>query len=238
MMRKFILTAVAFCVAAVALAGVPVSQVAAQADQPAKLVGNLRIGDEAGEPVGVVPDAGPGEKVFRLTSGLDGFTAWLDYDGGAVTPVSVRVMAPQGVILDQQMRDLQQAGPERFDFGFDPPLNDDEYVVNVYVGEQGYLADSLQLLVGDAEIIPPDIESAPEVRIDPNAAGAPGSESAAPVAPPPAGMEASPVQPVAADGTAATPLGPSPLLLVLAALGVLGLLGVVVWAGVSALGSR
>jgi hypothetical protein len=33
-------------------------------------------------------------------------------------------------------------------------------------------------------------------------------------------------------------LGPSPLLLVLASLGILGLLGVVVWAGVSALGSR
>jgi hypothetical protein len=220
------------------LAVVPISQVAAQADQPAKLVGNLRIGDEAGEPVGVVPDAGPGEKVFRLASGLDGFTAWLDYDGGAVTPVSVRVMAPQGVILDQQMRDLQQAGAERFDFGFDPPLNDDEYVVNVYVGEQSYLADSLQLLVGDAELIPPDIESAPEVRIDPIEAGAPGSESSAPVAPAPAGNGASPVQPAAAGGTAEPDLGPSSLLLVFAALGVLGLLGVVVWAGVSALSAR
>ena len=73
-------------------------QAHAQSDQPAKLVGNLRIGDDAGTPIGVVPDAGPGEKVFRLESELATFSAWLDYDGGAITPVSVRVMAPQGVI--------------------------------------------------------------------------------------------------------------------------------------------
>ena len=48
----------------------------AQSGQPAKLVGNLRIGDDAGTPIGVVPNAGPGEKVFRLDTAEEAISGW------------------------------------------------------------------------------------------------------------------------------------------------------------------
>ncbi len=216
--------------AVLALAAIVCFDAVSVSAQPAKVVGGLRIGDDAGTPIGVVPDAGPGEKVFRLESGLTEFSAWLDYEGTSLTPVSVRLMAPQGVILDQQQRDLEVKGAERFDFEFDPPLNDDEYVVNVYVGDQSYLADSLQLLVGEAQLIPADNERIAEVQIDPDAA--PGSVEAGNTGSLEAGV------PPSASVGADSPLGPSPLLLVLAGLGVLGLLGVVVWAGMSAMSAR
>jgi hypothetical protein len=94
---------------------------------------------------------------------------------------------------------------------------DNEYVVNLYVGEEDvYLADSVQFAVGAASI--------PESQGD-----------LVPTAVPSSGAQSSPIAgaPVVAEQAPAAG-GPSKWLLAVAGLGILGLVGVVAWAGWSA----
>lgn len=210
------------CSAAAAAAFV--APVAAQTGRAT--VGNLRIGDDNGQSIWEQP-APAGEKLFKAPAGTKQFKVWYEYDGTTTKRAVFKVIAPQGVFTDIQEQELTAPGTFSIDFSFDEPLADAEYLVNAYVDVDGKesLADGLTLLVGEAAVIPPDnvqqaTTGAPAAGIDPAqpVAGAPGA--------------------VGGAGTAPQAGEPSQLLLFGSGLGVIVLLAIVVWAGMSALKQR
>lgn len=191
-------------------------------------VGNLRIGDDSGQTIWEQP-APAGEKIFKAPTGTKQFKVWFEYDGTTAKHAVIKVLAPQGVIAGMQEQDLAAPGTLSMDFTFDEPLADAEYLVNAYVDVDGKesLADGMTLLVGEAAIIPPD-------RVE-----------QAPVGAPPSGNDAAPAgavvnAPASGGGDASAPQAgePSQLLLLGSGLGVIVLLAIVVWAGMSALKQR
>lgn len=183
-------------------------------------VGNLRLVDQAGAEVGR-EEAPAGEKHFRLPSGSTGFRVAFDYEGTTPTPVQVRIMGPSGTVLLQQQEDYSAPGTYYADYAADGgALDDQEYVVNVYIGTDPYLADSLQLIVGSGEIPGPVDAAAPTADL----------------ATDPAGGQLAVTTGEAAAGAAPQeiPGAPSTMVLVLAGLGILALALVVVWAAWSA----
>lgn len=185
-------------------------------------VGHMRVGDDSGQAIWEQP-APAGEKIFRAPAGIKQFKVWFEYDGSAPKRAVIKLIAPQGVFLDQKDQQLANAGTYSVDFSFDQPLTDQEYLVNAYVDVDGAesLADGFTLLVGDASQITPS------------------HVSQATVAAPPAAGDAIGAPPVAGAGQSPTPAGaPSTLLLVGSGIGVIVLLAIVVWAGMSALKQR
>lgn len=215
--HRWVATALGLAAAVVALAA-PVD-VAAQSGRAT--VGKLRIGDESGQTIWEQP-APAGEKLFKAPSGTQQFKVYFDYDGSAPMRAVIKLIAPQGVIQDQQEQELTAAGTFAVDFRFEQPLADQEYLINAYVDVDGgqSLADGLTLLVGEAAVIP--AQQMQQVPAEPQApaaeVSAPGADALAPMAP------------VAG--------GPSQLLLLGSGLGVIVLLAIVVWAGMSALKQR
>jgi len=195
--------------------------------QSGAVIGNLRVAsDETGTPMETIP-AGPGEKVYALEAGTSRVLLAFDFNGTSPTTVQLRLMAPQGTILLQEEREISEVGTHVIEYdGEDLPLQETEYVANVYVQTDGnafYLADSLQMTVGNASISPAVNELGGQAQVEgvqpsigaggqPEISAGGGAAAEAPVVP-----------------------GPSPMLLVLAGLGVVSLLGVVAWAGVSAM---
>lgn len=194
----------------------------AEAQTGRATVGKLRIGDASGQTIWEQP-APAGEKLFKAPSGTQSFKVYFDYDGTAPMRAVIKLIAPQGVIQDQQEQQLTAAGTFSVDFSFEQPLADQEYLINAYVDVDGAqsLADGLTLLVGEAAIIP--AQQAQQVPLDPQA---PAAEVSAPGAA------------VAAEPAAPSAGGPSQLLLLGSGLGVIVLLAIVVWAGMSALKQR
>ena len=96
------------------------------------------------------------------------------------------------------------------------PLAVGEYVVNIYVSDQAYLADSFQLVIGDEVTIPTPQEGMPEAQ---------GTESA---------PEGAPTLQIPSEGVDEAPEANSGLLL-LAGVGIFALLGIVLWAAWSAM---
>jgi hypothetical protein len=185
-------------------------------------VGELRIVDQTGAEAGR-EEAPAGEKHFRLPSGTTGFRVAFDYEGGAATPVQVRVMGPSGTVLLQTQEVYSAPGTYTVDYENEGgPLEDQEYVVNVYLGTDPYLADSLQLVVGAGEI-PGAVEADAPTALPQDAASAQLDVDTQDAA-----------LPVARD----IPGGPSWRVLVLAGLGIVALALVVVWAGWSAMKRR
>jgi hypothetical protein len=182
-------------------------------------VGNLRLVDQAGAEVGR-EEAPAGEKHFRLPSGSTGIRVAFDYEGTTATPVQVRIMGPSGTVLLQQQEEYAAPGTYYADYKSDGPMPDQEYVVNVYIGTDPYLADSLQLIVGEGEIPGPVDAAAPTA--------ASATEST--------GGQLAVTTGEAAAGTTSQdiPGGPSPVVLALAGLGIVALALVVAWAAWSA----
>jgi hypothetical protein len=180
-------------------------------------VGALRISDETGTEIERI-DAPAGEKRYHVPSGTDAFHIAFDFSGNTPTDVQIRVMGPMGTILQQETDTYSAPGTHVIEFDNGGiPLEDNEYVVNAYVGDEFYLADSLQLAVGEAQI--------PESReVD----SPPDSEGPLPQEPVSA-MPGPGAPDLGAEG--ATPGGPPARLLVLAGLAVVVLLAVVAWAG-------
>lgn len=194
------------------------------------VVGNLRLAaDESGTPLEAEP-AGPGEKVYRVDTGTETMLVAFDYTGSGTTPVQIRVMAPQGVVVFQD--DSEYDAPGTYVIEVDNgglPFGEQEYVINTYVEEARYLADSMQILVGDeAQLIPADNEQVAEPGATTIVVDGPDDVAGAM-----ATMQAGGT--VTSAEVPDTNAGPSTMLLVLAILGVVGLLGVVAWAGVSAM---
>jgi hypothetical protein len=189
-----------------------------------KSISGLRIAQDAsGVAVGEIPSP-QGEKYFRLAEGTDSFLVAFDYDGGAPTEVQVRVMGAMGTVLQQ--KDATYDAPGTYVVEIDNngrPFEVNEYVVNLYVGKDRYLADSLQLAIGEASIAPSVADRTAQAAV----AGA-GEPTVAAVD---AGAVVNAAAPVAD-----VPGGPSPTVLALVGLGALALLAVVLWAGWSAMG--
>jgi hypothetical protein len=124
---------------------------AQSADKP---VANLRIAaDAAGKGIAMDAAAGPGDKIYRLPTGIDQFYVAFDFQGAAPTDVAIRVVGPMGAIVFEEKQTFEKPGTHVIIFKQGTgPLADNEYVVNAYVGKDQYLADSLQLAVGQAQI--------------------------------------------------------------------------------------
>lgn len=190
------------------------------------VVGNLRLASDAsGTPMETVP-AGPGEKVYALETGDEAVYMAFDFSGTTPMTAQLRLMGPMGVAVHLEDVELVQPGPYvvTYDPG-DRPLAETEYVVNIYIQAEGsyYLADSLQMTVGDAEISPAVNENPGE------SVQQPADFTAPELAPVGSSIPTT-------ESTAEVP-GPSTMLLMLAGVGVLGLLAVVAWAGMSAIKS-
>jgi len=187
------------------------------------VVGNLRLAADAeGAPLDAVP-AGPGEKVYALAKDAERLFIAFDYKASSPERVQVRVMGPMGAVMFQSDETYEAPGTHVIEFDNGGlPLEETEYVVNAYVSDSLYLADSLQATVGEARL-------------------SPASNEQSITAPEPQTIEM-PIDRPGADLAAAAPAGPTPgpsaMLLVVAGIGVLALLGVVAWAGMSALGRR
>jgi len=184
-------------------------------------VGSLRIVDETGQTIGQEA-APPGEKLFRLPAGVTAFRVAMDFEGSAATDVQLRVMGPSGTILFQSTDSY--SAPETVAVDVDnngQPFTDQEYVINAYVGADAYLADSLQLVVGDAQLpTPAEQLGAQSGVLDPLAA----SGQLVAQAPPPASGQL----------RTEVPGGPSNTVLALAVAGIAALFAIVLWAGWSA----
>lgn len=186
------------------------------------VVGGLRLATDAtGTPMENVP-AGPGEKLYALETGDNVVYMAFDFSGTAPMTAQLRMMGPMGAMIHQT--DVELIEPKTYVVEYDPgdnPLAVTEYVVNIYVEAEGsyYLADSLQMTVGDAEISPSVNELPVPTEVSPvsnpvsSVQGVPNPDSGAPAQVP----------------------GPSTMLLMLAGVGVIGLLAVVAWAGMSAM---
>lgn len=187
------------------------------------VVGELRLAADAdGTPLDTVP-AGPGEKVYALAKDAERLYIAFDYKASSPERVQIRVMGPMGAVMFQSDETYEAPGTHviEFDNG-GVPLEETEYVVNAYVSDSLYLADSLQATVGEAQL-------------------SPASNEQSVTAPEPQVIEVpieGPVDAAAGDAPAGPAAGPSSMLLVIAGIGVLALLGVVAWAGMSALGRR
>lgn len=181
------------------------------------LVHDLRIAaDESGAPV-TPADAPPGEKRYHLDSGTSELFIAFACDQVSDQTVQVRVMQPPGAVLFQEDRTCATGGTQVVAYSRDgEAFPDNEYVVNVYVGSDLYLADSVQFAVGGAEI-PPSVSEGPT----------PASLAPSPVAVQGGGATDS--------GDASAAGGPSRWLLAVAGLGILALAAMVLWAGWSAM---
>ncbi|MFN2114557.1 MAG: hypothetical protein ACK2T6_02510 [Anaerolineae bacterium] len=190
-------------------------------------VGGLRLVDDAGETMGQEP-APPGEKLFRLDAGVQQFTVAFDVEGGT-SDVQLRVMGPSGAVLFQETQTYTTPGTYTMDFdNGDVAFPEQDYVVNAYIGPEFYLADSLQMVVGAAQIPGSDSEEPVVVSADQQTTTDQGAGHELIAEP----IEAS--QPL--DATALEiPGGPSRQVLLVAGFGILVLLAIVVWAGWSAL---
>jgi hypothetical protein len=183
-------------------------------------VSNLRISaDEAGTALPLA-EAPPGEKRYHLESGTNQLHVAFDCATAAEGTAQVRVMQPPGSILFQQDTSCAAGGTQVVLYDREgEPFPDNEYVVNLYVGDKEmYLADSVQFAVGSATIPESEGDATPTVQLDNGAASTalPGGVLIA---------QAEPVPP---------PGGPSSWLLAVAGVGILGLVGVIAWAGWSA----
>jgi hypothetical protein len=176
----------------------------ALAQGPDKPVSNLRLAQDSSGTAQQPDPASLPEKVYYLPAGTSEFYVAYDFPGGEPTDVSIRVLGTTGTILFDERQQVSRPGAQVILFRKgDGPLEDSEYVVNAYVGENQYLADSLQVLVGAAQLM----------------------GSATPVA---ASTAVAGVLPTAGPEPTAPTGDNAPL--VLAALGLLALGAVVLWA--------
>lgn len=189
-------------------------------------VGNLRIVDDSGQTVGQ-EEAPAGEKLFRLDSGVTRFNVGFDYEGDGSNEVQIRFMGPSGTVLYQETNTYDAPGTYQVEIdNGSTPLQEQDYVINAYIGPEPYLADSLQLVVGSAQVPGMDAEDDAPVQ------GAQEQDVAQPV-----GHELPP-QPVTSEvqqDAGQIPGGPSWQVLALAGLGILALMAIVLWAGWSAM---
>jgi hypothetical protein len=209
-MKRVAILVLALMAPVLVLSGLPFETAAAQSSP----VANLRLLDDAGTEVPLVP-AGPGEQIYRLSEGVQALNMAFDFIGNSETNVQVRVLMAPGTYIFQEDNAFDAPGSHTVVFDNRTPLAVGEYVVNIYVGEEAYLADSFQLVIGDEVTIPTPEGAMPEVE---------GTDAPTPDQ----GIDTPNVDPVD------PPQGNSGLLL-LAGVGIFALLGIVLWAAWSAM---
>jgi hypothetical protein len=186
------------------------------------VVSNLRVAaDASGSPLPQA-EAPPGEKQYHLESGTNQLFVAFDCASPSEGITQVRVMQPPGTILFQEEASCAAGGQQVVAYDRqDQPFTDNEYVVNLYVGDKElYLADSVQFAVGGASIPP----SQGDPTFAPPEPAATLQVASVPEQP----------QPGSAGATQPNVGGPSKWLLAVAGIGILALVAVVAWAGRSA----
>ncbi len=201
--------------AALALAAAVIATAVPRPAAGQATVADLRlVADESGTPIEPAP-APPGEKLYHFDGGADKVYVAFDVEGNEPTEVEIRITGLMGAILYQEPFSYDTPGTKIVTFdNKGVPLEDNEYVVNAYVGADRYLADSLQLTIGQAVI--------PTSQVGAQAPSAPTAQATL----------------GATGGPATSPAGTGPLAgwtLVAAVAGMLALFGIVVWAGWSAM---
>ncbi len=185
-------------------------------------VGDLRLVDAEG--VELPREAADvGDQIYRLPEGSTDLEIAFDFTGSTETNVQVRILGNMGAILFQESQSYDSPNTYVVRYEHGDPLPIGEYVVNAYVGDEVYLADSFQLAVGEEVAFPtPQDAQATALVLTPQS-------------PLPESSQAQPgptLETPADDGTAP---GASPMLLILAGLGMVLLFGIVLWAGWSAM---
>ena len=179
---------------------------------------NLRLLDAAGQPM-AVDQIEAGDPYYRIPEGVPSLKAAFEFAGTQATDVKLKVLGNEGAALFEDTKSLDAPGTYEFLYDAkDQPLEKGEYVVNLYLGKEFYLADSVQLFVGDVQ--PQQSEAS---LTEAPAATATGGASAGDTGKPPIGDS----QP--GGGSSNTSL------LILAGAGIVVLLGIVLWAGRSAM---
>lgn len=195
---------------------------AAQGGSPVK---DLRLLDSQGQPL-ERQELEPGDYWFQLAENATGVTAAFDFSGTQATDVKLRILGVEGVPIFEESRQVDAPGTITFTYDAkDQPLQVGEYVVNLYMGKESYLSDSVQLYVGDAQ---PSVSQATKQALTPQA------ETTADPAATAVESGGSPESSSAEAPTGGSPAG-NRSLLVLAGVGLLALLGIVLWAGRSAM---
>lgn len=212
--------------AALALALFGIRLADAQGGSPVK---ELRLLDVQGQPL-EREELEPGDYIFRLPEATTGVTAAFDFSGTQATDVKLRILGTEGVPIFEESRQVDAPGTVSFTYDAkDQPLEVGEYVVNLYVGKESYLSDSVQLYVGAAN--PPVSQATKQAETALAAATADPAAGAAAEA----GAGDAAASPVDAEAPSGSSLTGSRSLLILAGVGLLALLGIVLWAGRSAM---
>ncbi|HQZ71243.1 MAG: hypothetical protein ACH37Z_16585 [Anaerolineae bacterium] len=181
-------------------------------------VKDLRLLDAGGQPMALIPIEA-GDDYYRVPEGTPSITAAFEFAGTQATDVKIKVLGTEGVGLFEESKSVDAPGTYEFVYDAkDRPLEKGEYVVNLYLGKESYLADSVQLFVGDAE---------PQQSVASQQETAPANPAESPE--PSAPIDAAPSEDPAGGATGNSSL------LILAGAGILALLGIVLWAGRSAM---
>jgi hypothetical protein len=202
--------------ALIALFGAALAPIGAGAQgSPVK---DLRLVDANGQPMELIQiEAGDG--YYRVPEGTPSITAAFEFAGTQATDVKFKVLGTEGVSLFEDSKSLDAPGTYQFVYDTkDRPLEKGEFVANLYLGKESYLADSVQIYVGDVQ--PPPSQAS---RLETQPADA--AQSALPT---------SAMEPVASDDAPEGATG-NVTLLALAGAGIVALLGIVLWAGRSAM---
>jgi len=180
-------------------------------------VKDLRLVDASGQPL-EQSQIEINDNYYRVPVGTAALKAAFEFVGTQATEVKLKVLGVEGAALFEESKSLE--APGTYDFTYDAkdqPMAEGEYVINLYLGKESYLADSVQVYVGNAQ---PPVSVATQQALTPQAETSDGA-SATPSASPVTGGDTSPA-------------GNSSLL-ILAGVGIVALLGIVLWAGRSAM---
>lgn len=181
-------------------------------------VKDLRLVDASGQPMELTQIEN-NDGYYRVPVGTTSLKTAFEFVGTQATELKLKVLGVEGAALYEESKSLD--APGTYDFTYDAkdqPMVDGEYVINLYLGKESYLADSVQVYVGNAQ--PPvsvATQQAQQTAPAETVVGTPVTPSDSPV-----------------TGGDTGGSGNSSLL-VLAGVGILALLGIVLWAGRSAM---
>lgn len=180
-------------------------------------VKDLRLVDASGQPMEQT-QIEINDNYYRVPVGTTSLKTAFEFVGTQATEVKLKVLGVEGAALYEESKSLD--APGTYDFAYDAkdqPMAEGEYVINLYLGKESYLADSVQVYVGNAQ---------PPVSVATQQAQTPSTET----------VVGTPVTPSDSPVTGGDTGGSgNSSLLVLAGVGILALLGIVLWAGRSAM---
>jgi len=117
-------------------------------------VSNFRMSDTPGGP-----------KTTQFPAGIKVVYVMFDYTDAEDTPIQIRVYDPKGQVIFQETKSYTGSGSVTLEvsLGENVPLQDGDYVTNVYTRRELYLTESAEWRVGTGA--PPPLETAVFVQV-------------------------------------------------------------------------